>query len=219
MAAATNHPAAGVGLSAEAWEAVFRAQVAVMRRLAQDDIWHEVSMREYDVLFQIARSETGHLRLRDLNERILLSQPSLSRLVDRLEARGLLVRERAADDARGVTVRLTDAGAHLQRQVGRRHVRTIHRQVGGALTDQELHTLRDLCTRLLAAQPQAPDSAAAETDVAQLEASDSGVAGSGTAQPAAPDLSTAESSVAQRDIAESPSRPRRAVTTISQEQS
>lgn len=145
---------AGPRLSAQAWEALFRTQVAVMRRLAQDAIWDEVSMREYDVLFQVARAPGGRLRLRDLNERILLSQPSLSRLVERLEARGLVVRERAADDGRGVTVRLTEEGLAVQRRIGHRHVRTIHRVVGGTLAEDDLRALRDLCGRLLAAQPK-----------------------------------------------------------------
>ncbi len=144
-------------LAAEAWESLFRAQVAVMRRLAQDDIWGEVSMREYDVLFQLSRSTDRALRLRELNEHILLSQPSLSRLVERLEARGFVIRARVPDDARGVSVRLTEAGARVQREVGRRHVRTIARYVGGALGEDELQVLLGLCDRLVAAQPDIPD--------------------------------------------------------------
>lgn len=150
---------AGARLSAAAWESLFRAQVAVMRRLTQDDIWDEVNVREYDVLLQVAGAPGGCLRLRELNERILLSQPSLSRMVERLESRGLLVRDRAVDDARGVTVRLTETGAHVQRRVGRAHVQTIHRFVGGALDAEELVTLRDLCDRLLTAQGAVPHAA------------------------------------------------------------
>lgn len=148
---------AGPRLAAEAWEALFRAQVAVMRRLAQDDIWGEVSMREYDVLFQLSRSTDGALRLRELNEHILLSQPSLSRLVERLEARGFVARDRVPDDARGVSVRLTEAGARVQREVGRRHVRTIARYVGGALGEEQLQALLELCSRLIVAQPDISD--------------------------------------------------------------
>lgn len=139
--------------ASRAWEALARAQIAVMRRLVRDDIWDSVSMREYDVLLQLARADDHALRLRDLNETILLSQPSLSRLVERLEERGLVVRSRVPDDARGVSVRLTDEGARVQRETGRRQVRTITRHVGGALSQEELHTLIELCRRLVAAQP------------------------------------------------------------------
>lgn len=144
-------------LAAEAWEALFRAQVAIMRRLEQDEIWGELSMREYDVLFQLSRAPAGALRLRELNEHILLSQPSLSRMVERLEARGLVVRQSVPDDARGVSVRLTEEGTELQREIGRRHVRTIERYVGGALDPGDLRALADLATRLRRAQPDIPE--------------------------------------------------------------
>jgi DNA-binding MarR family transcriptional regulator len=143
--------------AAEAWEALFRAQVAIMRRLERDAIWGELSMREYDVLFQLSREPGGALRLRDLNEHMLLSQPSLSRLVERLEARGLVAREPVPDDGRGVRVRLTGRGADLQRTIGRRHVRTIGAYVGAALDESDLRLLADLTTRLRAAQADIPE--------------------------------------------------------------
>lgn len=157
MALTVPRPAAPVRLAAEAWEALFRAQVTVMRRLAADDIWGEVSMREYDVLFQLAQAPGRALRIRELNEHILLSQPSLSRLVERLEGRGLVARCQAPGDGRGVLVRLTEPGSELQREVGRRHVATIRRVVGAALAEDELRLLTDLCTRLRQAQADLPE--------------------------------------------------------------
>lgn len=138
--------------ASEAWESLFRAQVAVMRRLQADDIWDEISMREYDVLFTLSRAPGKGLRLRDLNRSILLSQPSLSRLVDRLERAGLVLRSQPSDDARGTTVQLTAAGVALQREIGRKHVGTIRRCLDGALTAEELVTLTRLTEKLRAAQ-------------------------------------------------------------------
>src|SRR3954470_5024839 len=154
--ARTEREHAGARAAAEAWESLFRAQVTLMRRLQADDIWGDLSMREYDVLFTLSRCPDG-LRIRDLNAYVLLSQPSLSRLVDRLEAAGLVRRDVVPDDARGTTVTLTDAGAALQRELGRRHVRTIQRYVGAALDDDELATLRRLTDKLRAAQAGIPD--------------------------------------------------------------
>jgi len=150
--------------ASEAWESLFRAQVAVMRRLQADHIWDDLSMREYDVLFTLARAPGVQLRLRDLNRSILLSQPSLSRLVDRLEQAGLVERQASADDARGTTVRLTDAGAARQRELGRRHVRTIHRYVAGALSASDLKVLTRLTEALRLAQTDLPDAPADEPD-------------------------------------------------------
>jgi DNA-binding MarR family transcriptional regulator len=152
--------AVGTRLAAEAWESLFRTQVTIMRRLQADDIWHDVTMREYDVLFTLSRAPGGELRLRDLNAGILLAQSSLSRLVERLEARGLVARSVPADDARGTLVGLTPEGARLQRETGRAHVRTIADYVGQGLEPAELEELTALLDRLRAAQAAIPDRSA-----------------------------------------------------------
>ncbi|MFC8599504.1 MULTISPECIES: MarR family winged helix-turn-helix transcriptional regulator [unclassified Isoptericola] len=149
--------AADVRLAAEAWESLFRAQVTLMRRFQADPIWHDLTMREYDVLFTLSRAPGGELRLRDLNEGMLLAQSSLSRMVERLEARGLVVRSVPRDDARGTLVRLTADGARRQRETGLAHVRTIAEYVGQALPPEELEQLRDVLDRLRAAQSGIPD--------------------------------------------------------------
>ena len=150
-------------LAVETWESLFRTQVAVMRRLQSDPVWDELTMREYDVLFSLTKGPPEGLRLRDLNAYILLSQPSLSRMVDRLAARGLVERASAPDDARGTLVRLTPAGHELQRTIGRAHAHAIATYVGGALGDEELAALGELLERLRAAQAAIPDAIPHET--------------------------------------------------------
>ena len=140
-------------VAAEAWESLFRTQSNLMRRFESGGDFAPLRSREYDVLFTLSRAPDGRLRLRELNEAVFPSQPSLSRMVERLEARGLVAREPAPDDARGTVVVLTEEGREMQRQIGRRHVRSIRRHVGGALTEGELATLVDLTTRLRAYRP------------------------------------------------------------------
>ena len=140
-------------VAAEAWESLFRAQVTLMRRFENGGDFAPLRSREYDVLFTLSLAEGGRMRLRDLNEQIFMSQPSLSRMVERLEVRGLVRRDPAPEDARGVVVTLTDEGAAMQRHVGRQHVRSIRRYVGGALNEDELRTLTDLTTRLRTYRP------------------------------------------------------------------
>ena len=147
----------GTREAAEAWESLFRAQVALMRRFQRDDVWGDLTIREYDVLFTLSRCPDGAARLKDLGENSLLTQPSLSRLVERLEGDGLVTRGPVPGDARGVTVRLTDEGVRVQREIGRRHVRSIRHLVGGALDGSELTTLRTLTDKLRAAQARIPD--------------------------------------------------------------
>lgn len=138
--------------AAEAWEELFRAQVTLMRRFETGDDFAPLSSREYDVLFQLSRGDGGAMRMRELTGFILISQPSVSRMVDRLATRGLVERRAAPDDGRGVVVALTEEGARLQREIGRHHVRSIRRYVGGALDEHELRTLQHLAHKLRSAQ-------------------------------------------------------------------
>ncbi|MCU1519021.1 MAG: MarR family transcriptional regulator, partial [Pseudarthrobacter sp.] len=56
MAAAGESP---VRLAAETWEALFRAQVAVMRKLQAGPAFRKVALNEYDVLFTLSRCPSG----------------------------------------------------------------------------------------------------------------------------------------------------------------
>ncbi len=132
----------------DAWEALFRAQVTVLRDLSRDFPHHELSLNEYDVLFNLSRQPNRRLRIRDLNKHLLLTQPSVSRLVDRLVARGLVEKSTDPDDARGTVVALTEAGAELFRVVAVQHAASISRRVGDILDPDELRTLTALTDKL-----------------------------------------------------------------------
>ena len=140
-------------LANEAWEALLTAHSVLMKTFAQSPIWEKASMREYDVLYTLSKSDAPR-RLSDLGRHVLLSQPALSRLVDRLEERGLLSRCVDPEDGRAVHLTLTDAGRALQREIGLSHGRDVARAVTTALTDDELETLRMLATRLHTAQEE-----------------------------------------------------------------
>ena len=142
-----------VRLAAETWESLFRAQVAVMRRLQSGPAFRNLAVNEYDVLFTLSRCPSGWLRLNELNDNVLLSQSSLSRLVDRLEKRGLVERMPAPDDGRGVLLKLTEEGAAVQKEIGREHVRDIAELVGPALTAAEQRELLRLTEKLRASLP------------------------------------------------------------------
>ncbi len=143
-------------LANDAWEALLSAHARLMKRFAAEDIWEDLSMREYDVLYTLSKCP-GHLRIGELHRHVLLSQPALSRMVDRLVERGFV--ERCADpaDGRGVRLSLTDAGRDKQRQVGRRHARSVARAVTAELSSDELEQLATICLKL-ARQPATGDA-------------------------------------------------------------
>jgi DNA-binding MarR family transcriptional regulator len=143
-------------LANHAWEALLSAHARLMKQFAAEDIWQDVSMREYDVLYTLSKCQEP-LRIGELHRHVLLSQPALSRLVDRLVDRGFV--ERCADpaDGRGVRLSLTDGGRDRQHQIGRRHARSVARAVTAELTADELHHLATICWKL-AGQPAAAGS-------------------------------------------------------------
>ncbi len=155
-------PGKGV-LANDAWEALLSAHAVLMKQFAAEDIWEEVSMREYDVLYTLSKCREP-LRISELNRHVLLSQPALSRLVDRLAERGLLQRRSDPADGRGVRLSLTGAGLALQRGIGRRHARSVARAMTAGLTGGELAQLETICLKL-AGQPAAPMAVRDENEV------------------------------------------------------
>ena len=147
-------------LANDAWEALLSAHAAAMKQFAADGIWQDLSMREYDVLYTLSKCPEP-VRVSELHQHVLLSQPALSRLVHRLAARGLIECQPDPADGRGVRVSLTDAGRALQRRVGRQHARSVARALTAGLSPGELHQLETIC-RKLARQPAA--ALAAEGD-------------------------------------------------------
>ncbi|MBK0296914.1 MarR family transcriptional regulator, partial [Bacillus sp. S34] len=82
-----------------AWEALFRAQVTVMRALNAEFPGGEISINEYDVCFNLSTQPGRRCRMRELTGHLLLTQPSVSRLVDRLTARGIVEKQPDPTDA------------------------------------------------------------------------------------------------------------------------
>jgi DNA-binding MarR family transcriptional regulator len=135
-------------LANEAWEAYYRTQATLAREFAEADIWEGLQTTEYAVLYALS-SEPAGLRITELGEDVLLTQPGMSRLIRRLEERGLV--ERAADhaDGRARRIRLTGLGVEIQRRVGANIARRVAQAMTRALDESQLTALRDLSIALL----------------------------------------------------------------------
>lgn len=127
-------------LANDAWEALLAAHAAAMKGFAGSQAWAEVSMREYDVLYTLSKCQEP-VNITELNRHVLLSQPALSRLVDRMAERGLLARRADQRDRRGVLIELTEQGRRIQRTAGRKHARNVAKVMTAALTRDELRQL------------------------------------------------------------------------------
>ena len=131
----------------DAWEALLTAHASLIRRFNAQDVWEDLTMKEYDVLYTLSKCPEP-IRLSELNQHVLLSQPALSRMVDRLAERGLVSRATDPRDGRGVRLALSEEGLAVQRRIGRRHGRSVAQAMLARLTPAELGQLEELCARL-----------------------------------------------------------------------
>jgi DNA-binding MarR family transcriptional regulator len=85
-------------------------ETALEKALQRD---HELSVVEFTVLDALSRQDGWHMRMQQLARAAALSASATTRLVTRLENRGLLTRILCADDRRGIYTELTPAGRAL----------------------------------------------------------------------------------------------------------
>ncbi|MEU1801603.1 MarR family transcriptional regulator [Streptomyces sp. NPDC019937] len=105
---------------------------------------HDLSAREYSLLDVLSRQhdgEGGHLQMRQVADSVVLSQSATTRLVTRLEDRGLLSRYLCPTDRRGIYVDVTDKGARLLEEARPTHNTALREALDQASTEAELAPL------------------------------------------------------------------------------
>ena len=150
--------------SVAAWEALFRAQVRVYRVLSAEFPDDQLTFREYDVLFTISREPNREIGMRELTRNVLLSQSSVSRMVDRLAARGFVAKTDDPNDHRATRVRLTDEGFTVFKDAARAHMASISRCLDGALDANELAQLKALCEQIQRSVPDVTSASSRRVD-------------------------------------------------------
>jgi DNA-binding MarR family transcriptional regulator len=94
-----------------AWRAIARAVLVVPKTLDADLLAGcGLSLAEYIVLVNLSEAPGGPMRMNELAAQSTLSASGVTRLVERMERQGLVVREQAAGDGRGMTATLTEEG-------------------------------------------------------------------------------------------------------------
>jgi DNA-binding MarR family transcriptional regulator len=132
----------------DAWVAMLHAYARMMGRLSKDlDHAGKVPIGTYDVLVQLSEAG-GRIRLRDLVHKVVLSQPGLSRKVERMEVDGLVSRRPDPRDGRGVIVALTRAGRAALRSAAAVHMTGIDREFADRMTSEEAQVLLEVFNRL-----------------------------------------------------------------------
>lgn len=102
----------------------------------------------YDALLELDREKGGPVRPHELEQRMLLAQYNVSRLVDRLAKAGYLEKCACPEDRRGTRLVITDEGRALLRRMWPAYARAIERHVGSRLDARSADTLAALLRRL-----------------------------------------------------------------------
>ena len=132
-----------------AWYDFLRAYATVLRKIdAELQADKALSMEWYDVLITLARAPGQRLRLSEIADRVLLSRSGITRLIDRIEAAGLLKREPSPEDRRGMFAVLLPAGRTAIDTSWPTYARLILTHFGQHLTDTEAQAIHTAFSKI-----------------------------------------------------------------------
>jgi DNA-binding MarR family transcriptional regulator len=133
-----------------AWRGMLRVHAELTKALdAELNEAHGLPLSSYEVLLFIADEPEGRMRMSELADSVLLSRSGLTRLVDRLERSGLLVRVQCDEDARGYFAQITPAGREAFDEARRTHLEGVRRLFLSRFSREELRELGELWERVL----------------------------------------------------------------------
>src|SRR3954451_10801240 len=132
------------------WRGFLRVHAALAKQLdAELDRAHGIPLSSYEVLINLQAAPDRRLRMADLADRALLSRSGMTRLVDRLERQGLLVRDTCVSDARGCFAVLTDACDAVLSKARPTHLDGVRQRFLAHLEPEESDRLVELWERVL----------------------------------------------------------------------
>ena len=128
-------------------------------RMLEDELFtkYDLTAQQYNALRLLKAEHPGTLPTLVLAARLVSHAPDITRLLDRLAERGLVVRERMADNRRVVQVGISGSGLALLKEF-EEPVRECHQRQLGHLSQAQLSTLVELL-RAARAPHEAPASA------------------------------------------------------------
>ena len=134
----------------KAWGRLIRAERTVVGRIeAELKSAGFPSLHWYDVLLELKRGPDGRLTPREIEAAVLFEQYNLSRLLDRMEAEGLVRRIPYPWDKRRQLVEITGEGRALQERMWKVYGAAINRFIGAKLGENEAGQLSALLLKLV----------------------------------------------------------------------
>ena len=98
---------------------------------------------QYNVLRILRGAEPDGLACSTISERMISHDPDMTRLLDRMEKRDLITRQRQTDDRRVVKTRITGGGLELLKQLDH-PIRELHKKQFAHMGNARVKELADL---------------------------------------------------------------------------
>ncbi|MEA2404255.1 MAG: hypothetical protein QOE08_902 [Thermoleophilaceae bacterium] len=134
--------------SAEAWIGLLETHRKLSRELDELlEAQHGIGLSGLEVLGRLASADDRRLRVSDLAAAAGLSVSRVSRLVDSLQARGLVERQRCPGDGRAINAHLTPAGLDLAREAQGSHFAAVQERFFDQLAPAEVAMLAEVFAR------------------------------------------------------------------------
>ena len=132
------------------WRTFLYAHAQVRRQLERElQAEQSMGLGEYELLLILAYSEERRRRMGELATTLALSRSGATRLIDRLEADGLVRRVSCDTDRRGQWAELTDAGYARLRGASPTHLRGVAEHFLDRIPRRELDELSRILDRVV----------------------------------------------------------------------
>lgn len=134
-----------------AWRAALKGHALLVARLDADLRTRSgISLTDYDVLVQLSEAPDQRLALADLADAVVYSRSGITRLVDSLERRGLVARERSRTDRRSWFATLTESGHHVLQAAWPVHVEGVQSHFAAHATMEQARAVADVFGAVIA---------------------------------------------------------------------
>ncbi|HEX5618905.1 MAG TPA: MarR family transcriptional regulator [Solirubrobacteraceae bacterium] len=133
-----------------AWRGLLRVHSALVKALDAELLAaHDLPLTSYEVLINLQAAPGQRRRMAELADGVLLSRSGMTRLVDRLERDGLLIRDACTDDGRGTYAVLTEKGEACLTEARRTHLDGVRDRFLQHFGSDELRVLGTFWERVL----------------------------------------------------------------------
>ena len=141
------------------WRALVLGTTLLFDRLDSDlHRRHGISLAEYEILVRLSEREGWHMRMAQLADSVRHSRSRVTHTVKRLEAAGLVKRDKSPEDGRGVDCTMTEEGMRLLETMAPTHVTGVREHLVDLVTPEDFEAvgrvLNTVADHLIAGHPE-----------------------------------------------------------------